>query len=263
MDRDRQCSMSVGAGAGVGAGVGASVGHTSTRGGDTAMAVARRASACACGDDDCAATVNEPRLPEDVTALVPGKKIDTGRIERAVREILAAIGEDPTRDGLLDTPKRVAKAYTEIFGGLHESPAAHLSKIFTQEGPSEVVICRDIEFASMCEHHLLPFLGKAHVAYLPNGTDIVGLSKLARTVDVFARRPQVQEKLTNQVADALDEHLAPKGVLVVIESEHLCMKMRGAKKQGSTMVTVAARGVFTTLGPLRAEVMSLMTGRPA
>ncbi|MCU0689186.1 MAG: GTP cyclohydrolase I FolE [Phycisphaerales bacterium] len=227
----------------------------------TGLATARRASSCGCGDEDCEATAAESRLPVEV--LAPGKRIDTGRIEKAVKEILIAIGEDPTRDGLLDTPKRVAKAYAEIFGGLHETPDAHLSKIFTQEGPSEVVICRDIQFSSMCEHHLLPFMGKAHVAYLPNGTDIVGLSKLARTVDVFARRPQVQEKLTNQVADALDEHLTPKGVLVVIESEHLCMKMRGAKKQGSTMVTVAARGVFTTLGPMRAEVMSLMTGRPA
>jgi GTP cyclohydrolase I len=261
MDRDRQCAAGVGSDDAVSAG-GVGVANLKQK-----PVVARRGSSCGCGDDEHEVGVAGSRLPVEVTGLTKGlpggKKIDTPRIEAAVREILAAIGEDPTRDGLLDTPKRVAKAYAEIFGGLHETPAAHLSKIFTQEGPSEVVICRDIEFASMCEHHLLPFLGKAHVAYLPNGTDIVGLSKLARTVDVFARRPQVQEKLTNQVADALDEHLAPKGVLVVIESEHLCMKMRGARKQGSTMVTVAARGVFTALGPMRAEVMSLMTGRPA
>lgn len=190
-----------------------------------------------------------------------GTGVDQARVQRAVRELLSAIGEDPDRDGLRDTPARVARAYAQIFGGLHESAGGHLERVFAQEGASEVVICRDIEFYSMCEHHLLPFTGRAHVAYLPNGTDIVGLSKLARTVDVFARRPQVQERLTNQVADALEEHLQPQGVLVMVESEHLCMKMRGVSKQSALMVTTAARGVFTEYSPLRAEVMSLMTRR--
>ena len=203
-----------------------------------------------------------------VETAAKGKKaglaggVDQPRIQKAVREILAAIGEDPDRDGLQDTPARVARAYAEIFGGLHQSAAPHLARVFAQEGPSEVVICRDIEFASMCEHHLLPFVGKAHIAYQPNGTDIVGLSKLARTVDVFARRPQVQERLTNEIADAIDEHLQPLGVLIVVESEHFCMKMRGVGKQGSTMVTTAGRGVLAEVGPFRAEVMSLMMNRP-
>ncbi len=184
--------------------------------------------------------------------------VDGPRIERAIREVLLAIGEDPDREGLQDTPARVARAYAQVFGGLHESPAKHLSRVFANEGAGEVVICRNIEFHSMCEHHLLPFWGRAHVAYLPNEHEIVGLSKLARTVDVFARRPQVQERLTGQIADALDQHLTPRGVLVVIESEHLCMKMRGVSKQGATMVTTAARGIYTAPGPQRAEVMSLL-----
>jgi GTP cyclohydrolase I len=194
-----------------------------------------------------------------VTSRLPG--VDHGRIERAVREILLAIGEDPDRSGLIDTPARVARAYTEVFGGLHQSPSAHLSRVFEQEGPGEAVICRDIEFFSMCEHHLLPFSGRAHVAYIPNGRDIVGLSKLARTVEVFAKRPQVQERLTNQIADALEEHLQAAGVLVVIESEHLCMKMRGVGKQEASMVTTAGRGSLAEVGPMRAEVMSLMLGK--
>jgi GTP cyclohydrolase IA len=185
------------------------------------------------------------------------KPVDVARIERAVREILAAIGEDPNRDGLLDTPARVARAYSQIFGGLQESPAKHLARVFQQDG-DEVIVCRDIEFYSMCEHHLLPFFGKAHVAYLPRKGEVVGLSKLARTVEVFARRPQVQERLTNQIADALVEHVGAEGVAVVIESEHLCMKMRGISKQSPVMVTSALRGVFKHQGPMRTEVLSML-----
>ncbi len=149
--------------------------------------------------------------------------MDLPRIERAVREILIAIGEDPDRDGLIETPRRVAGSYAEMFRDLRESPAKHLSRVFEQEH-DDVILVRDIEFYSLCEHHLLPFIGNVHLAYLPDNTQIVGLSKLARTVDVFARRPQVQERMTNQIADAIYDHLRPKGVAVVIEAEHLCMK---------------------------------------
>ncbi len=194
----------------------------------------------------------------DHVGRLPG--IDQPRIERAVREILIAIGEDPDRKGLLDTPLRVARAYAQLFGGLHQHAGTHLSRVFEQEGPGEVVICRGIEFHSMCEHHLLPFSGMVHVAYVPNGRDIVGLSKLARTVDVFARRPQVQERLTNQIADAIEEHLQAAGVLVVISSEHLCMKMRGVSKQQASMVTTAGRGTLCQGGASRSEVMSLLMG---
>lgn len=183
--------------------------------------------------------------------------VDTARIERAVREILVAIGEDPDREGLLETPRRVAKAYAQIFSGLHQDPSTHLGRVF-REPSDEVVLCRDIEFHSMCEHHLLPFFGRAHVAYVPDGSQVVGLSKLARTVEVFARRPQVQERLTNQIADALDAGLAPRGVLVMIESEHLCMKMRGVSKSHPSMVTVAVRGCLREDPAQRAEVMSMI-----
>lgn len=183
--------------------------------------------------------------------------VDTARIERAVREILYAIGEDPDREGLAETPRRVAKAYAQIFSGLHQDPAVHLGRVFREQS-EEVVLCRDIEFHSMCEHHLLPFFGRAHVAYVPDGSQVVGLSKLARTVEVFARRPQVQERLTNQIADALDARLAPRGVLVMIESEHLCMKMRGVNKSHPSMVTVAVRGCLRSDPGQRAEVMSMI-----
>lgn len=187
-----------------------------------------------------------------------GGGVDQTRIQRAVREILAAIGEDPDREGLRDTPARVARAYAEIFGGLHESPAPHLARVFG-EATDDAVVVRGIRFSSMCEHHLLPFRGVAHVAYLPDGERVVGLSKLARTVDVFARRPQVQERLTNQIADALVEHLSPRGVAVVVESEHLCMTMRGAKKESASMVTSALRGVYREDRGLRSEILGLMT----
>lgn len=181
-------------------------------------------------------------------------------IEAAVRQILHAVGEDPDRDGLLDTPKRVAKAYAELFADLHQSPAAHLGRVFEQEHEGPVIV-RGINLASVCEHHLLPFLGQAHVAYLPEGGKVVGLSKLARTVEVFARRPQVQERLTNQVADAIDTHLAPRGVLVVLEAEHLCMKMRGVKCHQGVTLTTAARGLYRHDAQARREVLQLMLHR--
>ena len=171
--------------------------------------------------------------------------VDRVRIERAVREILLAVGEDPDRDGLRDTPRRVAKAYSEVFGGLREDPSIHLGRVFEQSAEELVTLTR-IPFHSMCEHHLLPFFGKAHVAYLPQGGRVVGLSKLARTVETFARRPQLQERLTEQVADALMEHLDPAGCVVMVEAEHLCMRMRGVKCSESTMTTFVRRGVFRT-----------------
>src|SRR5215203_1424538 len=169
-------------------------------------------------------------------------KVDLPRIENAVREILLAVGENPEREGLLKTPNRVARAYAELFAGLRQDPKQHLKTVF-RERYDEVVLLRDIEFHSLCEHHLLPFTGKAHVAYLPQGK-VVGLSKLARLVEGFARRPQVQERLTNQVADALMEELSPSGAACVIEAVHTCMTIRGAKKAGSVMVTSALRGQF-------------------
>lgn len=184
--------------------------------------------------------------------------IDTQRIERAVREILAAIGEDPQRDGLLETPRRVAKAYAQMFCGLHDDASRHLGRVF-QEATDDLVICRDIEFYTVCEHHLLPFFGRAHVAYKPDGKQVVGLSKLARTVDVFARRPQVQERLTAQIADALVEHVRPQGVIVILESQHLCMKMRGVEKQNAEMVTAAYRGCFEQASLERSDVIGMLT----
>jgi GTP cyclohydrolase I len=194
---------------------------------------------------------------QNVVPLTPG--VDKGRIERAVRDILEAIGEDPDRDGLVRTPHRIAEMYAEIFSGLHENPAAHLSVTFEADH-DEMVMVRDIPLHSMCEHHLVPFAGRAHVAYIP-GDDgrITGLSKLARLVDGFARRPQVQERLTTQIADALMTELEPDGVFVVIEAEHLCMSMRGVKKPGSLTVTSAVRGLFKTNAATRAEAMSLIT----
>ena len=187
--------------------------------------------------------------------------VDLDRIERAVREILIAVGENPDRDGLLKTPARVARMYAEVFAGMREDPAAHLETVFEADH-DEMVMVRDIPFASMCEHHLVPFLGKAHVAYIPNDTGrITGLSKLARLVDTFARRPQVQERLTTQVADVLEAELQPKGVLVVIEAEHLCMTMRGVRKPGASTVTSSVRGLFRVNAATRSEAMRLVTGR--
>ena len=194
---------------------------------------------------------------KDPTTIV----VDRARIERAVREILEAIGEDPDRDGLLDTPARVARMYEEITAGLREDPGAHLLKVFEADH-DEMVMVRDIPLHSICEHHLVPFIGRAHVAYIPNTQGrITGLSKIARLVDGFARRPQVQERLTRQIADALNRTLEPRGVLVVIEAEHLCMSMRGIRKSGSTTVTSAVHGVFRDNPASRMEAMQFVTGR--
>ena len=168
--------------------------------------------------------------------------IDHEKIERAVRLLLEGMGEDVTREGLKDTPDRIARMYEEIYGGMDEDAGVHLAKTFTVDS-SEMVIEKDITFYSTCEHHLLPFYGKAHIAYIPDGK-VVGLSKLARTVEVFARRLQLQEQLTGQIADALMDYLKPKGVMVMVEAEHMCMTMRGIKKPGSKTVTVVKRGIF-------------------
>lgn len=182
--------------------------------------------------------------------------IDAQRIASAVREILAAVGEDPNREGLRSTPDRVARMYAELFSGLHNDPAQYLQAFFTEQY-DELVVLRDIPFNSMCEHHLMPFEGMAHIAYLPDGR-IVGISKLARVVDSFARRPQVQERMTNQIADLLMERLVAKGVAVILTATHTCMTCRGVKKPGSLMVTSALRGRCKTDGKTRSEVMTLL-----
>ena len=187
--------------------------------------------------------------------------VDVERVQAAVSEILLAIGEDPERDGLLATPERVASMYEELFSGLHDDPARHLEVTFAAEH-DEMVMVRDIPFASLCEHHLVPFLGKAHVAYIPaEDGRITGLSKLARLVDGFARRLQVQERMTTQIADAIARVLSPRGVLVVIEAEHLCMSMRGVKKPGTVTVTSSVRGLFRSDVATRAEAMQFIRGR--
>ena len=185
--------------------------------------------------------------------------IDHAKIEIAVRQILEAVGEDPDRDGLMETPARVARMYAEIFQGVHEDPAEHL-KLF-EEQHREVVLVRDISFQSTCEHHLMPFHGSAHVAYIPDGR-ILGISKVARIVDTFARRPQVQERLTSQVADFLAEGLGARGVAVVMEATHTCMTMRGVKKPGSSVLTSALRGLVLTNQSTREEVMGLIRHAP-
>ena len=205
-------------------------------------------------DDDPSDPPEVPQVSQDL----PPADVDGPRIERAVREILLAVGEDPDREGLQRTPHRVARAYAELMAGLRENPRRHLRTVF-HERYDEVVLLRDIEFHSLCEHHLLPFVGRAHVAYLPDGK-VVGLSKLARLVDGFARRPQVQERLTGQVADALMEELSPKGAACVIEASHTCMTIRGVHKPGSTMVTSALRGLFKKDARTRGEVLSLIHG---
>jgi GTP cyclohydrolase IA len=186
---------------------------------------------------------------------------DLARIERAVTEILLAVGEDPTRDGLRDTPGRVARALREQFGGLRMEPADVLTTVFDADH-EEMVLVRDIELYSTCEHHLVPFFGVAHVGYIPNEKgQITGLSKLARLVDLYARRPQVQERMTSQIADALMTNLEPRGVIVIIEAEHLCMSMRGVRKPGAKTVTSAVRGSFLNSESTRAEAMSLLRDR--
>ena len=206
--------------------------------------------------------------PEKTTGSLAGEEdrpqreaqqgVDVPRVERAVREILLAVGEDPDREGLRDTPARVARMYAELFGGLHEDPRRHLRKFFT-ETCDEVVLVRDISFDSMCEHHLLPFMGKAHIGYLPDGR-VVGLSKLARVVEQVARRPQVQERMTEQIADLLVEELHARGVAVVIEAVHTCMTIRGVRKPGCVCVTSAMKGIFRSKQSSRAEIMTLIYG---
>ena len=185
--------------------------------------------------------------------------MDRERIENAVREILIAVGEDPDREGLLETPSRVARMYEEIFSGLETDPEKFL-KVFSEEKNDEMVVVRDIPLYSMCEHHLLPFVGKAHIVYIPREGKVIGLSKLARIVDCFARRPQIQERLTSQIADFLMDRLEPHGVAVVIEAEHLCMTMRGARAAGAKTKTSALRGVMKSDARTRAEAMSLLNG---
>jgi len=185
--------------------------------------------------------------------------VDQPRIERAVREILAAVGEDPDREGLLETPARVARMYAEMFSGLHEDPRRHLGKAFTEKY-DELVLVRDIAFNSVCEHHLLPFMGQAHIGYIPNGR-VLGLSKLARVVEVVSHRPQVQERMTEEIAGLLEHDLGAKGVAVVIEASHTCMTIRGVRKPGSLCVTSAMKGIFRSNVSSRAEVMSLIYGK--
>ncbi|HEX3726155.1 MAG TPA: GTP cyclohydrolase I FolE [Pirellulales bacterium] len=190
-------------------------------------------------------------------AAVP---VDQPRIARAVREILAAVGEDPDREGLIETPARVARMYAELFGGLHEDPRVHLQKFFAEQY-DEVVLVRDISFNSMCEHHMLPFMGLAHIGYMPNGR-VIGLSKLARVVEGVARRPQVQERMTETIANLLMEELDARGVGVVIEATHTCMTIRGIRKPGSMCVTSAMKGIFRSNLSSRTELMNLIYGRP-
>jgi len=204
----------------------------------------RAEAACHCSDDEPAA------LPLGV--------VDHERIRRAVREILAAVGEDPDREGLLDTPDRVARMYAEIFSGLHTDPAQYLKKTFTQKH-DEMVLVKDIEFSSCCEHHLLPFIGTAHIAYLPDG-QVVGLSKLARVVDAVARRPQVQERMTEDIAELIMRELKPRGVAVIIQATHSCMTVRGVRKSSALTLTSAMRGLFKTNPMTRGELMSLVFG---
>ncbi len=183
-------------------------------------------------------------------------QVDHARIERAVREILAAVGEDPDREGLLETPARVARMYAEMFGGLKKDPKIHLQKVFT-ENYDEIVLIKDIQFCSMCEHHLLPFTGRAHVGYLPNGK-VVGLSKLARVVEDVARRPQVQERMTEHIANLVESELDARGVAVVLEASHSCMTIRGVRKPGSMCMTSSMRGVFRENLSSRAEILGLI-----
>lgn len=180
------------------------------------------------------------------------------KIKNAVRDILEAVGENVNREGLLETPKRVANMYEEMFAGLTEDPKQHL-KLFDEFSNDEMVVVKDIPFASMCEHHLLPFVGKAHIAYIPSNNKIIGLSKFARIVDNFAKKPQVQERLTCDIADFLNDNLQPKGVAVIIEAEHMCMSIRGAKASGSKTQTSALRGIMRNDARTRAEVLSLLT----
>jgi GTP cyclohydrolase I len=200
----------------------------------------------------------EPAQPR---RLVSERGVDRARVADAVRELLLAIGEDPDREGLAGTPARVADMYQELFSGLGDDPGRHLTATFAAEH-DEMVMVKDIPFASLCEHHLVPFMGRAHVAYIPNEDGrITGLSKLARLIEGYARRLQVQERMTSQIADTIEGMLTPRGVLVVLEAEHLCMSMRGVKKPGALTVTSAVRGMFRTNAATRAEAMQFIHGR--
>ncbi len=183
--------------------------------------------------------------------------VDHEKIQQAVRMILEAVGEDPNREGLLDTPARVARMYEEIFSGMNQDPGEYFSVIFSEDH-EELVLVKDIPFFSLCEHHLVPFFGKAHVGYIPRGGRVTGLSKLARAIEAVARRPQLQERITSTVADAIVERLDPHGVIIVLEAEHMCMTMRGVQKPGSKTVTSAVRGVFAESAAARAEALSLI-----
>lgn len=184
--------------------------------------------------------------------------VDHAKIEQAVRMILEAIGEDPDREGLLDTPKRVAKMYEEVFQGLHQDPKEYFSTIFSEDH-EELVLVKDIPFYSMCEHHLVPFFGKVHVGYIPKGGKVTGLSKLARAVEAVAKRPQLQERITSTIAESIGSTLQPLGIIVVVEAEHMCMTMRGVKKPGAVTITSAVRGTFASNAAARAEVLSLIS----
>lgn len=184
--------------------------------------------------------------------------LDKERIQNAVREILIAIGEDPNREGLTETPTRIANMYEEIFSGINEEPEKYLEIYFQQEKYEELVLLKDIPFYSVCEHHLVPFFGKAHIGYIPKNGRLTGLSKLARVLETVSKRPQLQERLTSSVADIIQEKLKPYGVIVVIEAEHMCMTMRGIKKPGSKTITSAVRGIFSTDAKSRAEVLSMI-----
>ena len=200
--------------------------------------------------------MTDPYSPDEEFQPTPG--VDHQRIERAVREILLAVGEDPDRDGLRETPTRVARMYAEVFCGLREDPRVYLQKFFSEKY-DEIVLVRDISFNSVCEHHMLPFMGKAHIGYLPDGR-VVGLSKLARVVDAVARRPQVQERMTETIADLLIEELKVRGVGVVVEAIHTCMTVRGVRKPGAVCVTSAMKGSFRKDASTRAEIMTLIYG---
>lgn len=197
-------------------------------------------------------------MPENEKADKSNSPVDMQRLENAVREILAAVGEDPNREGLLETPARVARMYAELFSGLHDDPRVHLQKVFTEKY-DEVVVVRDISFNSMCEHHLLPFMGKAHIGYIPNGK-VLGLSKLARVVESISHRPQVQERMTEEIATLMESELDAKAVGVVVEATHSCMTMRGVRKPGSLCVTSAMKGLFRTNPSSRAEIVQLIYG---
>lgn len=208
-------------------------------------------------------TVNDGPQHQPSHVQQPGNdsdqpRVDQPRVERAVREILLAVGEDPDREGLLETPARVARMYAELFSGLHDDPRVHMQKAFTEKY-DEIVLVRDISFNSICEHHLLPFMGHAHIAYMPNGR-VVGLSKLARVVEVVSRRPQVQERMTETIADLIIDELGARGAAVVVEASHTCMTIRGVRRPGSLCVTSAMKGIFRSNLSSRSEVMALIYG---